>query len=111
MKRQIILFLKTKIKNNINIRSHAIKIWEKNIFQCLITVYYYILPRHRQLVIVLSLRGDWFNPTPVHVGFMVDKVTFGEVFLRIFRLYLVSIVLPFLHNYFIHLSPTLHGLA
>jgi hypothetical protein len=44
VKLKIILFLKTKIKNNFNVWSYAIKIWEKNIFHCLITVCYYILP-------------------------------------------------------------------
>ena len=85
MKLKIILFLKTKIKSNFNVWSYAIKILEENILHYLITVCYYIFPRLRQLVTVLSSRGDWFNPRPVHLGFVVDKVTLGDVILRIFR--------------------------
>ena len=109
MKMKIILFWKTKIKINFNIWSYyAIKIWEGNIFHFLITLYYYILPRLRQLFTGLSTRGDCFNPRLLHVGFVVEKLTLGDIFLRIFRFYLFSIVTPFLHIYFIHLSPTLH---
>ena len=46
----------------------------------------------RRLVVVLSLRKIGFNPRPVHVGFGVDEAALVQVFLRVLRLYAVSIV-------------------
>jgi hypothetical protein len=43
----------------------------------------------------LSRRGVYFvefNPWPVHVGFVVDNVALGQAFLRVLRLFPVSII-------------------
>jgi hypothetical protein len=37
----------------------------------------------RRLVAGLSLRRPGFDPGSVHVGFVVDKVVLGQVFLRV----------------------------
>jgi len=44
----------------------------------------------------------WFDPRPVHVGFSVEKVPVGQIFIRIFwvSLYLVSILQSTLHIHF-----------
>jgi len=33
-----------------------------------------------------------FNPRPVHVGFVVDKVTLGQVFLQVLQVFPVSVI-------------------
>jgi hypothetical protein len=38
-----------------------------------------------RLVAGLSTRGPEFVPRSFHVGFLVDKVTLGQVFLRVHR--------------------------
>jgi len=38
------------------------------------------LPKFRWLVVGLYPRRSWFNPRPVPVGFMVDRVALGQVF-------------------------------
>jgi hypothetical protein len=43
------------------------------------------------------------HPSPVLVGFVVDKVVLGQVFLRVHRFFPVSIIPPMLH---IHSSIT-----
>jgi hypothetical protein len=40
----------------------------------------------------LSLRSRGFDPGSVHVGFMVDKVALGQVFLRILRFSFVNFI-------------------
>jgi len=40
-----------------------------------------------------------FNSRPVHVGFVVEKVTLGKGFLRIIRLYPVSFITPVLYGH------------
>jgi hypothetical protein len=37
------------------------------------------LPWFRQLVADLSMVRPSFNPRPIHVGFVVDKVALGEL--------------------------------
>jgi hypothetical protein len=52
------------------------------------------LPWLRRLVAGLSLRSPGFALGSIHVGFVVDKVTLGQVFLRVFRFFPVSIITP-----------------
>ena len=40
------------------------------------------MPRPRLIVTGLSLQGSGLNPRPVHVGFVVDKRTLGQVFFQ-----------------------------
>ena len=37
-------------------------------------------------------RGSWIYPRPVHARFVVEKVALGQVLLRVFRVFLVSII-------------------
>jgi hypothetical protein len=46
----------------------------------------------RRLVVALSLRRIGFNSRTFHVGYGVDKVAMGQVFLRVLPLSAVSIV-------------------
>jgi hypothetical protein len=48
-------------------------------------------------VTCLSPRRPRFDPRSVHVGFMVDKVALGQVFLRVFRFSRVNFIPPVLH--------------
>jgi hypothetical protein len=52
------------------------------------------VPWLRWLVAGLSPRRTGFTSGSIHVGFVVDKVTLGQVFLRVLRLSPVSIVPP-----------------
>jgi len=45
-----------------------------------------------RLLAGLSQRKTGFYPSQVHVGFVVDEVTTGQVFLRVLLLYPVSII-------------------
>jgi hypothetical protein len=47
-----------------------------------------------QAVSCLSPRSPEFAPGSVHVGFVVDKVALGQVFLLVLRLSTVSIIPP-----------------
>jgi hypothetical protein len=50
----------------------------------------------------LSPRRTGFAPGSIHVGFVVDKVALGQVFLPVLRFSPANIIPPLLH---IHLSP------
>jgi hypothetical protein len=60
------------------------------------------MPWLKWLVTGLSLQRAGFLPKSIHVGFVVDKVALGQVFLRVLRFSPVIIIPPLLH---IHLSP------
>jgi hypothetical protein len=45
----------------------------------------------------LSTQRPWFDPESVLVGFVVDKVALGQVFLRVLRFFAVSFIPPVLH--------------
>jgi hypothetical protein len=60
------------------------------------------VPWLKRLVAGLSPRRPGFAPGSIHVGFMVDSVALGQVFLRVLRFSPVNIIPPLLH---IHLSP------
>jgi hypothetical protein len=45
----------------------------------------------------LSPRSPGFDPGSVHVGFVVDKVALGQVFLRVLRSSPVNFIPPVLH--------------
>ena len=53
----------------------------------------------------LSPRKPWFNTRPVHMGFVVDKMAVGYIFLQILWSSLVGIIPPMPRT---HLSLTLH---
>jgi hypothetical protein len=55
------------------------------------------VPWVRWLVAGLSPRRPGFAPGSVHVGFVVDKVALGQVFLRVLPFYPVSIIPPWLY--------------
>jgi hypothetical protein len=57
----------------------------------------------RQLVAGLLPRRPGFALASVHVGFVVDKVALGQVFLRVLRFSPVSIILPELSILIYHL--------
>jgi hypothetical protein len=56
------------------------------------------VPWLRQLVASLRLWRPRFVPGSVHVGFMVDKVALGQVFLQVLLFPPVSIIPPGLHT-------------
>jgi hypothetical protein len=45
-----------------------------------------------QFVVSLSSRDTLFNLSPILMGFMVETVSLGQVFIRIFRFLYVSII-------------------
>jgi hypothetical protein len=57
--------------------------------------------------------GPWtwrpaFNTASIHVGFLIDKVAMGQVFLRVLRVSPVSVIPPLFHVHF-HLRVILTG--
>lgn len=50
------------------------------------------VPRFRRLVAGLSSRSHAFDPTSVHVRFVVDEVTLGHISVRVVRFCPVSII-------------------
>jgi len=46
----------------------------------------------------LPPRGPGFDPRPVYVGFMVDKVSLGQIFLQVHLFSPVIIILPMLYT-------------
>jgi hypothetical protein len=55
------------------------------------------VPWLRRLAPGLPPRRPGFDPGSVHVGFVVDKVALGQVFLRVLRFSPVSFIPPVLH--------------
>jgi hypothetical protein len=55
------------------------------------------------VVVTLLLQGPRFGSRTVHVGFVMDEMALGQVFLRAVPFYLVSIIPPMLQ---IHSSIT-----
>jgi hypothetical protein len=53
--------------------------------------YFWAVSWLRSLVAGISPRSHGFAPVSIHVGFMVDKVALGQVFLRVFRFSPVNI--------------------
>jgi hypothetical protein len=51
----------------------------------------------RLLVVSVPPRRPGFDPGSVHVGFFVDKVALGKVFLRELRFSPVNVIPPVLH--------------
>jgi hypothetical protein len=58
----------------------------------------------KRLCKVQSPRRPWFVPWSVHVGFVVDKVALGQVFLRVFRFPPVTVLLSRLSMVIYHLG-------
>jgi hypothetical protein len=58
------------------------------------------VPWLRRLVAGLSPRRSLFDPGSVHVGFVMDKVALGQVFLRILRVSPINFIPPVLHYIF-----------
>jgi hypothetical protein len=48
------------------------------------------------LVADFSPRRPRFAPQSIHMGFLVEKVALGQVFLRVFRFFPVNIIPPWL---------------
>jgi hypothetical protein len=55
------------------------------------------VPYLRRLVAGFSPRMPGFAPRAAHVGFVVDKVALGQIFLRILRSSPVNIIPPLFH--------------
>jgi hypothetical protein len=68
------------------------------ILWCSVAICNWLVPWLRQLIAVLSPRRPTFSARPVRVGFVVDKVTSGQVFLVVLQLYSVSIIPPILRT-------------
>jgi hypothetical protein len=65
------------------------------------------LPSLRRLVAGFSPCRPVFDPRPINVRFVVDKITMGQVFLQVLRFSPVSIIPPTLHtNLHPHLALT-----
>jgi hypothetical protein len=61
------------------------------------------MPWFRWSVLVLPSRRKGFKSRSVHVGFVVEKMTKGHVFLRVLPFFLISIIQQTLHIHsFIH---------
>jgi hypothetical protein len=56
------------------------------------------MPWLRRLVSGLSPRRPGLDPGSFHVGFVVDKVALGQVFLRVLRFYPVNFIPPVLNQ-------------
>jgi hypothetical protein len=52
----------------------------------------------------LSLLRPGHEPTTVHVGFVMDEVALGEVFLQVPQFYLVNIIPPWFSMLIYHLQ-------
>jgi len=61
------------------------------------------IPCFMLLVSGLEIRVDGFNPRPINVGLVVNKVALGQVFLRVLRISPLSILPLKFHNTIIHL--------
>jgi hypothetical protein len=61
------------------------------------------VPWFRGLISDLSPLWPGFAPGSLHVGFVVDKVALGQVFLRVLRLSRVNIIPPWLSILIYHL--------
>jgi branched-subunit amino acid transport protein len=60
------------------------------------------MPWLKRLVAGLLSRKPGFTPGLIHVGFVVDRVALGQVFLRVLQFSPANIIPPLLH---IHLLP------
>jgi hypothetical protein len=69
------------------------------------TIKFRALPWFRRLVASLSLRRPWFDPGPVHVVFLVDKVAARQVFHRVLRFLCHHHCTISSFSYVIHLPP------
>jgi len=74
------------------------------LYELYIYIYIYIYnnlkkkARFRRFVAGPSPRRPWFDLRFVHVRFVVGKAEQGPVFLRVLRLYTLSIIPPLLHT-------------
>ena len=66
----------------------------------------YAVPWLRRLLVKLSRRRPGFDPRPVHVRFMVNKVALGQASLRLLLFSLVSVIPTVLKTH-LHLNTTL----
>jgi hypothetical protein len=55
--------------------------------------------RTNNRISLLRTRGPWFAPGLVHVGFVVELLALGQIFLRVFLSSPVSIIPPWLSPY------------
>jgi hypothetical protein len=66
---------------------------------CFVTSLIMAMPWLRQLVASLSLQRNEFLPGLVHIGFVVDKVALGQIFLHIPQFSPVSNIPPVLYTH------------
>jgi hypothetical protein len=77
---------------------HAYKCWHKcavaadSIHNATRSKGFFTVPQLRQLVASLSSQRTRLDPRPVHVGFAVDNVAIGQVFLWVLRFSPVSTI-------------------
>jgi len=64
-----------------------------------------------QVVTILSSKRPGFNPEPAFLGYVLDKVAVGQLFLCVLQFHLDSIIPSIFYSCFIHLSWTLVILA
>jgi hypothetical protein len=76
------------------LKMHTIYFSETLVYTCITTQNYSIVGRLRPLAAGLSPRRPGFAPGSTHVGFVVDKVALGQVFLRVLRFSPVNIIPP-----------------
>jgi hypothetical protein len=55
------------------------------------------MPWLKRLVAGLSPQRPWFTPGSIHVGFVVDKLALGQVFLQVLQFSPANIIPPLLH--------------
>jgi hypothetical protein len=63
-----------------------------------------VAPWLRWLVANQSLQSPEFLPDSTHMGYVVDKVALGQIFLRVLRFSPVSIIPPSLSTLVYHLA-------
>jgi hypothetical protein len=64
----------------------------------IVVTYQLVVPWLRRFVAGFSPRRAGFDPGSVHVGFVVDKVTLGQVFPRVLPFSPVNFIPPVLHH-------------
>jgi len=57
------------------------------------------MPRLSWLVAGLSPQWFGLNPRPDHVGFVVDKVALGQVFMGVMQILPICVIPPMLHTH------------
>jgi hypothetical protein len=81
--------------------------WKHTVFSVRYGMNFYTYVDWVQIFSGLSPRRPQFDPGPLYVRFVVDKVALGQIFLIVLRISPVSIISPVLHTHFhIHVALT-----